>query len=107
MRILQVVHGFPLHESGLARICAAQALESTRLSQALDGLWQKRARANLAPYLLDLYEDSWRTLAYFAIRHGCLAYYRATLNQAMTWLLPLKNRLKQALLGEAQLRVVC
>jgi len=50
MRILQVVHGFPLHENGLARICATQALESTRLSQALDGPWQGRARANLAPY---------------------------------------------------------
>ena len=85
----------------MGRICVNQAIEYVRLSEVADGLWQERGQATSAvlyPHLLDPHQDSWRTLAYFAVRRLLLPYYRAALERHLTWLLPVKNRLKYILL---------
>ena len=58
--------------------------------------------APLHPHLVDPYGDSWRTLAYFAVRRLFLPYYWAAVEQNVTWLVGVKNRRKRALLGEGQ-----
>ena len=66
-----------------------------------DGLWQERQQAGplqLYPHLLGPLNNSWRTLAYFAIRLLLLPYYRILLNRDMRWLSTLKNKLKYSLL---------
>jgi len=105
---LHITQPRPVPGLGLGRACAAQAVEYVRLSDVADGLWREREQApagplGFHPYLLDPHSDSWRTLAYFAIRRLLLRYYRAALERKMMrWLLPFKNRLKQTLLREAR-----
>jgi glycosyltransferase involved in cell wall biosynthesis len=105
---LHVTQPRPVPGLGLGRACAAQAVEYVRLSDVADGLWREREQAQAGPlgfhpYLLDPHSDSWRTLAYFAIRRLLLRYYRAALERkVMRWLLPFKNRLKRTLLREAR-----
>jgi hypothetical protein len=94
----------PIPSPGLARACAAQAVEHARLWEVVDGLWREREQAQnrprgIHPHLLDPHSDSWRTLTYFAIRRLLLPHYRAALDRNMRWLLPVKGRLKRALLG--------
>jgi hypothetical protein len=89
----------------LGRSCATQVVEYVRLSEVADGLWREREQVQAGPlgfhpFLLDPHSDSWRTLAYFALRRLLLPYYQAALDRNMKWLLPLKNRLKQMLLRE-------
>lgn len=83
---------------GLGQMSATLAVEYVRLSDLADGLWWERQQAGLHPHLLDPQNDSWRTLAYFAIRRLCLPYYRTALGWGGRLLLPLKNGLKRALL---------
>ena len=90
----------PVPSLALGRVCAVQAVESTRLSEGAGELWRERGQISLQPYLLDPGSDSWRTLAYFALRRLLLPYYRAALVRGMKWLLPLKDKLKRALLGQ-------
>lgn len=101
---LHTVQPRPAPSLGLGQACATEAVELTRLADALDGLWQERANAGLHPHLLDPYSDSWRTLAYFAIRRCFLRYYSAALDRDLRWLLPLKNTLKRVLLRGSQIR---
>lgn len=86
----------------LGHLCAAQAVEYTRLWEVAEGLWQQRPRTGpLAahPHLLDPHNDTWQTLAYFAVRRLLFAPYRTLLGRGMPWLLPVKDRLKRALLA--------
>jgi glycosyltransferase involved in cell wall biosynthesis len=104
-RQLHVTQPRPVPSLGLGQACAAQTVEAVRLANVVDELWRERGRAenlHLHPYLLDPYSDSWRTLAYFAVRRLLLPYYHAALDKNMRWLVPVKNRLKWALLREAQ-----
>ena len=90
-----------LPTQSLGALFAAQAVEYIRLSEVADGLWQGRGQAslpNLHPQLLDPNADHWQTLAYFAARRFLSPYYRAALGRNVRWLIPLKNKLKQALL---------
>ena len=87
----------------LGQVCAAQAIEYVRLSEVVDGLWRDRGQAErlqIPPHLLDPQSDSWRTLAYFALRRLLLPYYRAALNRNMRWLPRVKSGLKRLLLRE-------
>jgi hypothetical protein len=100
---LHVTRPRPVPSLGVGRICATQAVEYIRLSEVADGLWREHERAQagplgLYPHLLDPHSDSWRTLAYFAIRRLLLPYYRAALGRDVKWLLAVKEKLKQALL---------
>jgi len=102
---LRVTQPRPVPSLGVGRVCAAQAVEYIRLLEVADGLWREREQAHvgplgLHPHLLDPHSDSWRTLAYFAVRRLLLPYYRAALNRDVKWLLPLKDRLKHLLLHE-------
>lgn len=90
----------PVPSLALGRVCAVQAVESTRLSEGAGELWRERGQISLQPYLLDPGSDSWRTLAYFALRRLLLPYYQAALVRGMKWLLPLKDKLKRALSGQ-------
>jgi len=99
----------PVPSLGVGRVCASQAIESTRISEALDSLrWEHEHKQNgmgpLYPHLLDPYSDSWRTLTYFTVRRLLLPYYRAALNRDITWILPLKNRFKRVLLRDSQIQ---
>jgi glycosyltransferase involved in cell wall biosynthesis len=92
----------PVPGLGLGRACATQVVEHLRLSAVTDWLWLERERqpgAVGSPLQgLDSHGAHWRISAYFAIRRHLLPYYRAALDRNITWLLPLKNRLKRALL---------
>jgi glycosyltransferase involved in cell wall biosynthesis/GT2 family glycosyltransferase len=95
----------PIPSLGLARACTAQALEYVRLSEVADSLWREREQAQarpLGPYphSLDPNSEPWPTLAYFTIRRLLFPIYRRGLDKGLKWLLPVKNRLKQALLHE-------
>ncbi|MCS6924965.1 MAG: glycosyltransferase [Candidatus Binatia bacterium] len=85
---------------GVGRICATQAVEYMRLAALADWLWQERQqREGLRPLQeLGIAHVRWRALIYFTLRRWLLPYYRAGLERDMRWLLPLKNRLKRALL---------
>jgi len=91
----------PVPGLGLGRACATQVVEHLRLSAVTDWLWLERERQPGAVGTplqgLDGYAH-WRISAYFALRRRLLPYYRAALDRNITWLLPLKNRLKRALL---------
>jgi glycosyltransferase involved in cell wall biosynthesis len=94
-------HPRPVPSPYLGYMYTAQAVEYIRLCEVAEGLWQHRPRTgHLAshPHLLDPHNDSWHTLAYFAIRRLLFSPYRALLGRGMTWLFPLKERLKRALL---------
>jgi glycosyltransferase involved in cell wall biosynthesis len=87
---------------GLARACATQAVEYIRLSTVADWLWLEREQhpppLGHPLYGIGMYPARWRSFFYFAIRRWLLPYYRAALARDMKWLLPLKDRLKRALL---------
>jgi len=92
-----------LPTQSLGRLFAAQAIECARLSAVADGLWRERTQAQdgplgLHPHLLDPHSDSWRTLAYFALRRFLLPAYRAARDKNTSWLVPLKDKCKQILL---------
>jgi glycosyltransferase involved in cell wall biosynthesis len=91
----------PVPGLGLGRACATQVVEHLRLSAVADWLWLERGRQPGAVGTLlqglDMH-TRWRISAYFAIRRRLLPYYRAALERNITWLLPLKNRFKRALL---------
>lgn len=91
----------------LGQICAARAVEYFRLAAVADGLWRERTQAQngplgLHPHLLDPHSDSWRTLAYFALRRFLLPAYRAARDRNAQWLVPLKDKFKQLLLRETR-----
>ena len=98
----------PVPGIGLGHACAVQAVEYQRVSTVADWLWSERERgAGLAANtsvmqtrLLAAYDRSWRTRLYFALRRTLLPSYNALLKRNQSWLLPLKNRLKQRLLRE-------
>ena len=86
---------------GFGTVCATNAIEYLRVAEVADGLWRDReqpAQRHLSPQLLDPHHDSWRTLAYFAIRQLVLPYYRAGLERRLTWLQPVKEYMKKTLL---------
>ena len=102
----------PIPSPGLGRACAVEAIELTRLGDVAGRLLRERERrASSAPppgvkinsHLLDPYHAQPRTLAYFTIQALLAPHYRNALNwRAMRWLVPLKDRLKRALVGKAQ-----
>ena len=86
---------------GLGTVCATNAIEYLRVAEVADGLWrdhEQPAQLNFSSHLLDPHHDSWRTLAYFAIRQLVLPYYRAGLERRLTWLQPIKEYMKKTLL---------
>jgi glycosyltransferase involved in cell wall biosynthesis len=54
-------------------------------------------RDELRPRLLDPRSDSWRTLAYFALRRLIFSHYRTASERHKKWLLSMKDRLKRML----------
>jgi hypothetical protein len=92
----------PAPSRSVGLICATQAVEYLRLAAVADWLWLEQERRAVLPGFLpqmeDLHNGHWRASAYFAVRRRLLPYYRAALGRNFTWLLPLKNRLKRALL---------
>lgn len=103
---LHVAQPRPIPSLGLARACAGHAVEYIRLSDLAEKLWLESERAGttrLAPYhhFLDPNSEPWHSLAYFTIRRLLLPYYRGGLEKGLKWLLPVKNRLKQALLRDS------
>jgi hypothetical protein len=89
----------PLPSPGLARACAAEAVEYTRLFQLAEGLWQERERRGKAP-------EDWtqrnrpnlRTRVYLNLYHWHEPYYRWYTSLGWTWLDPIRNGLKKVLL---------
>ena len=68
--------------AGLARALAEQAVAC--------------ARASAMAGVIDPYQTSWRTLAYFAVRNLLLPYYDR-MTRARTWPAAVKNLFKAAL----------
>jgi glycosyl transferase family 1 len=88
---------------GVGRVCAAQAIEATRLTGEINSLWGERPQqGSLGPLSLlrELPGGQWRISCYFALRRLGLRYYQAGLGKNMKWLLPVKNTVKRVLLGE-------
>lgn len=95
-------HADMLPSARMGQLYATQVVEYHRLQELADGLWQQRGRSSLHPYLLDPQNDSWRTLAYFAVRRLFLATYQRVLGGNWRFLRPLKRQLKKILLGIGQ-----
>lgn len=80
---------------GLGRKSAVQALEYTRLEQALGQLWMEREswRAQPRPHpTLDIPPATWRRRVARFARAKTAGLYRWGLDHGMTWLTPLKDR---------------
>ena len=97
------VHPCSLPSLGLARSCAMQAVEYTRLTVVAEELWQEREKgkrgALAVPSVLSPPPQlSWRMALYFALRRFLLPYYRRALNRDMRWCLVLKDSVKRLLL---------
>jgi glycosyltransferase involved in cell wall biosynthesis len=95
----------PVPSLSVGRVCATQAIEYARLTEVADRLWQEREHAQagfsaLPPPVGGVPAHSWRVRTYFALRRHLLPYYRAALERGgRTWLFPLKERVKRALLS--------
>jgi glycosyltransferase involved in cell wall biosynthesis len=85
----------PLVGRGLARECAVQALEYTRLEVALDQLWMEREswRANPRPHPNAIIPRATtrRRIARFVRAKGA-GWYHWGVDHGMDWLVPLKER---------------
>jgi hypothetical protein len=92
----------------LARICAGQAIEYTRLMSVAEELWQEREQGQVQttrPHSLGrdrsaLSMASWRASAYYALRRFLLPYYQRALNRDMRWCLDVKDAVKRVLLRQ-------
>jgi glycosyltransferase involved in cell wall biosynthesis len=89
----------PLPSPGLARACATEAVEYTRLFQLAEGLWQEVEHGGRLP------EDrtqrdrpSLRTRVYLKLYRWHEPYYRWYTSLGWTWLDQIRNRLKSMLL---------
>jgi glycosyltransferase involved in cell wall biosynthesis len=101
----------PIPSTGLGRACAVEAIELTRLGDVAGRLLKERtpgassaplAGVNVNSHLLDPYHAGPRALVYFTMQALLASYYRKALSwKAMGWLVPLKDRLKRAFVGEA------
>lgn len=95
-------HPRPTCGLAVGRVCAVQVVEHLRLVAVTDWLWQEREQqtATVNPPGMDrpLPVSRWRTAAYFALRRRFLSYYESVLKRDVKWILPLKNRIKKALL---------
>jgi hypothetical protein len=99
----------PIPGLGLARACAIEALECTRLGDAAGRLWRERNEGQLGvavpgvkinSQLLDPYHADRRTLLYFAVRALLFPYYQGLLkSNTMRWPVRIKSVIKRALLG--------
>lgn len=93
----------PMPHPSLARICAGQAVEYTRLTSVAEELWQERGQARSAtPGLSPLGSVGlpgvpWRTRLYFALRRLLFPSYRLAMNHR--WGVRLKDTLKRFVLG--------
>jgi hypothetical protein len=89
----------PLPSPGLARACAAEAVEYIRLFQLAEELWQekqhwgKRSKDWLQRDRLDL-----RSRLYLKLYRWHEPYYRWYTGLGWTWLDPIRNSLKRLLL---------
>ena len=90
---------------GLGLACATQAVEYRRISAVADSLWSIDSRdrseevrhGSIPTHLLESYQTSWRTRVYFSLRRALLPRYNAAMESNGSWLLPLKNFIKNLL----------
>jgi hypothetical protein len=85
----------PTPSLGMARICAAEAVEYVRLFQLSEQLWSERNGA--APLAHDATPLSWRTRMYIALYRWHEPYYRWYERKGWTWLAPLREKVKRLL----------
>lgn len=94
LREAMALHGAeprPVPTPGLARICAARAIEHLRLVDISH------------PLAVEAHVTGWRSGAYFGLRRILLPVGRAALARDVRWLLRLKDGVKRILLGGDQL----
>ncbi len=91
---------------GLGLACATQAVEYRRVSAVADSLWAMDSRdvggedqtaGTMPAAFLEAYQTSWRTRLYFSLRRALLPRYTAAIQNNGSWLLPLKNLIKNLL----------
>ncbi len=95
----------PIPHLGLARICASQAVEYTRLASVAEELWQERGQAKSTTPRLSPVESAglpWQTRTYFVLRRLLMPSYRLAVNYNMRWCIALKDTLKRFLVGRSQ-----
>ena len=88
---------------GLARSCAMQAVEYTRLTAVAEELWQEREQdrrepTTVQPVVGRSAQLPWRPALYFTLRRSLLPYYRRALDRNMRWCLSVKDSVKRLLL---------
>jgi glycosyltransferase involved in cell wall biosynthesis len=82
---------------GLARTCAAQAVEYVRLTQLADSPWNERYR----PHGIRSVSRNidWRAIAYVVLRWLYEPFYRRGVRRGGAWYFTVANRVKQFLLS--------
>jgi hypothetical protein len=88
----------PRPSLGLGRVCAAQAVETTRLSQLAAELWAGRYQTSNDTGTNHDIGINWRVRTFLALNQMYEPFYRWGMNRGWMWLSPLGAKAKKILL---------